>query len=111
MRREDGGELRKDGCGDSSLRRGLPWQNGIAHHDRLVADNRTKYDLVSYCSCYSHFFNLPGLELSQFESSTRSMKENDVAERGPLPRRRVCVLSGELMPLLKLEWRLKEALT
>ena len=111
MRREDGGELRKDGCGDSSPRRGLPWQNGIAHHDRLVADNRTKYDLVSYCSCYSHFFNLPGLELSQFESSTWSMKENDVAERGPLPRRRVCVLSGELMPLLKLEWRLKEALT
>ena len=42
VRREDGGEQRKDGCGDSWLRRGLYWQNGMGHHDRLVADNRTK---------------------------------------------------------------------
>ena len=78
----------------------------MAHHDRLVADNRTKWDLVSYCSCYSHFFNVPGLELSSFESSMWSMKENDVAERSPLPRRHVCVLSGELMPLLSAEARM-----
>ena len=42
VRREDGGEQRKDGRGDSWLRRGLHWQNGMGHHDRLVADNRTK---------------------------------------------------------------------
>ena len=39
------------------------------------------------------------------------MKENDVVERSPLPKRRICVLSGELMPLLKLEWRGEEAFT
>ena len=39
---EDGGEQRKDGCGDSWLRRGLRWQNGMLHHDRLVADNCTE---------------------------------------------------------------------
>ena len=39
------------------------------------------------------------------------MKENDVAERSTLPRRRIYVLSGELMPLLELEWRLENAFT
>ena len=42
VRREDGGERRKDGCGHSWLRLGLRWQNGMAHHDRIVDDNRTK---------------------------------------------------------------------
>ena len=37
------------------------------------------------------------LSYRSFESSTWSMKENDVAERSPLPRRRVCVVSGELI--------------
>ena len=39
---EDGGEQEKDGCGDFWLRLGLHWQNRMAHHDRLVTDNRTK---------------------------------------------------------------------
>ena len=39
------------------------------------------------------------------------MKENDVAEGSLLPRRRIYGLSGEFMPLLKLEWRLEDAFT
>ncbi|EDQ99135.1 uncharacterized protein LACBIDRAFT_317560 [Laccaria bicolor S238N-H82] len=32
----------RKGCGDSWLRRGLHWQDGMAHHDRIVT-NRTNY--------------------------------------------------------------------
>ena len=35
-------EQRRDGYGDSWLRWGLHWQNAMAHHDKILADNRTK---------------------------------------------------------------------
>lgn len=28
----------RKGCGDSWLRRGLHWQDGMAHHDRIVTE-------------------------------------------------------------------------
>ena len=92
------GEQRKDVCGDSWLKQGIDQQNGMAHHDSIVADNQVRLSLVLLM--LRPLLQPSRFQLPWFESSTGSMKESDLVERSPLPRRLVCA-----------KWRLEGAFT